>query len=55
MPRGIELHEPGDEMWALGEERLRALMELAACGRPTAAALEAADRGLGRYVSGIQL
>lgn len=47
MPGGIEPHEPDDETWALGEERLRVLMELAACGRLTAAAMEAAARDLG--------
>ena len=47
MPSGIEPHQPDDETWALGEERLRVLVELAACGRLTAATMEAAARDLG--------
>jgi putative transposase len=46
MPRSIEIHEPVQELWALGQDRLRVLSELAAERLLTRALISAAARDL---------
>ena len=47
MPRPIEIHEPDDRSWSLGEERRRVLAELAADERTSTMAVIDAARDLG--------
>jgi hypothetical protein len=46
--RAVEIHEPDDLTWALGERRLSVLRALAESERTSVAAVDAAAGGPGR-------